>query len=202
MTPGAPPKQAQAHRLFVAVYPPAPVLTHLTQALADLHLGRAVAAGVNVRLAPRERWHLTVAFLGDVAPDRVPDVRDALGKAVAGWEDGAPRLCLAGGGRFGRGKFTVVWAGVGGEAELLSRLAATVRRQLRRARIPFDPKPFRPHLTIARPGDRLTPPEVAADLAALRAYQGPFWTVRKLRLMRSHLGPDPVHEPVATFLLG
>jgi 2'-5' RNA ligase len=189
-------------RLFVGVYPPEPALAHLARAVAGLHLGRAAAVGVNVRLAPRERWHLTVAFLGEVEPDRVPDARDALGKAVAGWEEAAPRLRLAGGGRFGRGKFTVLWAGAGGEVSSLTRLAGSVRHQLKRARVPFDHKPFRPHLTLARPSGRLSPTEVAADLAVLRAYQGPFWTVDGLRLVRSHLGPDPVHEPIAEFGLG
>jgi RNA 2',3'-cyclic 3'-phosphodiesterase len=189
-------------RLFVAVYPPAPALAHLAGVVARMHLGRAATVGVNVRLAPRERWHLTVAFLGDVAPDRVPDALDALGKAVAGWEARAPRVRLAGGGRFGRGKFTIVWTGVGGEEASLTLLADSVRRQLKRARVPFDHKPFRPHLTLARPSGRLSPTEVAADLAVLRAYQGPFWTVDELRLVRSHLGPDPVYEPLATLPLG
>lgn len=189
-------------RLFVAVYPPAPALAHLAGVVAGMHLGRAATVGVNVRLAPRERWHLTVAFLGDVAPDRAPDAQDALGKAAAGWQEAPPRLRLAGGGRFGRGKFTVVWAGVGHDVAAMTRLADSVRRQLKRARVPFDHKPFRPHLTLARPSGRLTPTEVAADLAVLRAYQGPFWTVDELRLVRSHLGPDPVHEPLATLPLG
>jgi 2'-5' RNA ligase len=189
-------------RLFVGVYPPAPACAHLASVLAGLHLGRAASVGVNVRLAPRERWHVTVAFLGDVDPVRLPDAQDALGKVVAGWQEPPPRLRLAGGGRFGRGPFTVVWAGIGGDVTSLGTLARSVRRQLRRARLPFDDKPFRPHLTLARPSGRLSPAEVAADLAVLRAYQGPSWTVTELRLVRSQLGPDPVHEPVARLPLG
>jgi 2'-5' RNA ligase len=200
-------------RLFVGVYPPEPACAHLASVLAGLHLGQAGCArgakagggapvGVNVRLAPRERWHLTVAFLGDVDPVRVPDAADALGKVAAGWQEPPPRLRLAGGGRFGRGPFTIVWAGVGGDVTSLGTLARSVRRQLKRARLPFDHKPFRPHLTLARPGGRLSPAEVAADLAVLRAYQGPFWTVEELRLVRSQLGPNPVHEPIARLPLG
>jgi RNA 2',3'-cyclic 3'-phosphodiesterase len=188
-------------RLFVAAFPPAPVLDDLAELVNGLHLGRAVAAGVNVRLAPPERWHLTMAFLGDVDPIRVPDARDALGKAVAGWSATAPELRLAGGGRFGRGRFTIMWAGVGGDVAAVTLLAKSVRRQLKRARLPFDDKPFRPHLTLARPSGRLGPAEVAADLAALRAYQGPSWTVGELQLVRSHLGPDPGYETVGVFEL-
>jgi 2'-5' RNA ligase len=39
--------------------------------------------------------------------------------------------------------------------------------------------------------------DLAADLAALRAYEGPAWTVDAVHLVRSHLGPEPLHERVA-----
>lgn len=189
------------YRLFVAVYPPAEAVAHLTGFLAGLHLGRAAAAAVNARLAPPERWHLTAAFLGDVDEARVSDVDTALAKAVAGWDAPAPRVRLAGGGRFGRGRFSIVWTGVDGEVAALRALAQGVRRQLKRARLPLDRKPFRPHLTLARPGDRLSAAELAEDLAGLAAYQGPSWTIEELRLIRSHLGPNPVHENLASFAL-
>ncbi len=189
-------------RLFVAVYPPEPALAHLAAVVAGTHLGRAEAAGVNVRLAPRDRWHITLAFLGEVGAARVPDAQDALGKAVAGWQAAAPRLRLAGGGRFGRGRFTIVWTGIAGDLAPMTDLAKAVRRQLKRARLPFDPKPFRPHLTLARPSGRLSPTEVAADLATLGGYQGPPWTVDELRLVRSHMGPDPAYEQLASCNVG
>jgi RNA 2',3'-cyclic 3'-phosphodiesterase len=188
-------------RLFVAAYPPEPALAHLAAVVAATHLGRAEAAGINARLAARDRWHITLAFLGEVDPARISDAQDALGKAVAGWQPPAPRLRLAGGGRFGRGKFTILWTGIAGDVAPMTDLAKAVRRQLKRARLPFDPKPFRPHLTLARPSGRLSPTEVAADLATLGGYQGPPWTVNELRLVRSRMGPNPVYEPLATFAL-
>ena len=66
-----------------------------------------------------------------------------------------------------------------------------------RARFPRDNKQFRPHLTIARPGDRLTADELAGDLALLDGYQGPKWTVDRILLMRSHLGPHPTYDVMA-----
>lgn len=177
------------YRLFVAAYPPEPALDSLADFLATLHLGRS-----GVRRTPPERWHVTLAFLGDIDEARVSDVEATLGKLEA-----APaELRLAGGGRFGRGKFTIVWTGVDGP---VAPLAQAVRRQLRRSRIRYDRKPFRPHLTLARPGGRLSPAELAADLAALSTYHGPFWTVDELRLVRSHLGPDPVHETLSSYHL-
>jgi 2'-5' RNA ligase len=57
-------------RLFVAAYPPEPACAHLAAAVDALAVGRAAAAGVNARLAPRANWHVTLAFLGDVPDER------------------------------------------------------------------------------------------------------------------------------------
>jgi RNA 2',3'-cyclic 3'-phosphodiesterase len=183
-------------RLFVAVYPAAPVLDDLAGTLAGLHLARAADSGTNVRLAPREQWHLTLAFLGDVPDGRAGDAAAAVDRAVAGFEP--PTLRLSGAGRFGRGRFTILWAGIGGQVAELKGLARSVHRELKRARLPRDDRVYRPHLTLARPGDRLPAPEISADLEVLRAYQSPEWTVEELRLVRSYLGPHPRYETLHT----
>lgn len=191
-------------RLFVAVYPPESALDHLAAAVGRLRLGRAAAGGTNVRLAGRPLWHVTLVFLGEVADDRAPAAAEAVRDGVARWRAASatpPVLRLAGGGRFGRGRASVVWIGLAGEIDPLYQLTRTVRRSLRAARLGFDRKPFRPHLTIARPGDRLPATELATDLAALAGYQGPAWPVERLRLVRSFPGPNPVHEPVAEILV-
>jgi 2'-5' RNA ligase len=190
-------------RLFVAAYPPASAREHLGALVDDLAVGRAAAAGVNARLAVRETWHVTVAFLGEVPDARRGDVEAALDRAVAGWrarrDGGAPRLSLGGGGRFGRGRFTVLWVGMGGEVAALADLGTRARKGLKRARLPYDDKPFKPHLTIARPGDRV---DVVGDVAALKSYAGPEWALDEIRLMRSHLGPKPTYDELATWQLG
>jgi RNA 2',3'-cyclic 3'-phosphodiesterase len=191
-------------RLFGAVYPSPAACADLGLAVDALAVGRAAAAGTNTRLAGRPNWHLTVAFLGDVPEERLGDVRTAFDHAVSGWgkdSDAPPRLRLAGGGRFGRGRFTVLWVGVGGEVGRMAALGRTVRRQLRRARLPYDEKPMRPHLTLARPGDRLDPEAIAGDVAALNAYEGPWWTADELVLVSSHLGPKPSYDRLASWPL-
>lgn len=193
MSPTAP---AAVQRLFVAVDPPAYAVDHLSAVVSTLHVARARA-----RLADSARWHLTVAFLGDVPDDRVPGVRDALAAAAAGPSARAHELRIAGGGKFGGRSGTVIWAGVDGEVDRLRQLARGVGRSLRAARFTLDHRPYRPHLTIARPGDRLDRSQLAEDVATLAAYQGPLWPVTHLRLIRSDLGPDPRHTPLATYLL-
>lgn len=207
-------------RLFVAVYPPEPVCADLGAVVDTLAVGRAADSGVNARLAPRANWHLTLVFLGDVPDRRCADVALALSAGVEHWKATArataasppptprpppapptppgppapPTLWIGGGGRFGRGRFTILWAGVHGDIGPLRALDKQVRRQLRRARLPYDDKPLKPHLTLARPGDRV---DVVDDIAALDTYRGPEWTVTGLCLVRSHPGPRPTYDRMA-----
>jgi RNA 2',3'-cyclic 3'-phosphodiesterase len=189
-------------RLFVAAYPPEAAAGHLAAAVDTLAVGRAAADGVNARLAARDTWHVTLAFLGEVADERRPDVEAALGRGIAGWQaqrrGGPPELRLAGGGRFGRGRFTILWIGLDGDVDALTGLGRALRRELKRIRVECDRRPFRPHLTLARPGDRV---DVRDDIAALNAYAGPPWPVEEVRLMRSHLGPKPTYDQLASWSL-
>ncbi len=184
-------------RLFIAAYPPPSALDHLADALTGTRLGAAAAAGTNVRLVRRHLWHVTVAFLGEVADHRVATVTEAVREGVRRWRaDGGtpPVLRLAGAGRFGRGPSTVLWVGLSGEVDAFRSLGLAVRAALRRRRLPFDTKPLHPHLTLARPGGRLPADDIAADLATLGSYEGPEWRVDQLAVVSSRPGPTPVHE--------
>jgi 2'-5' RNA ligase len=182
-------------RLFVAVYPPADACADLGAVVARLAVGQPQEPGHSLGLQPPDRWHITLAFLGEVPDKRLDNAREAVRSAVQ--TGPAPALRVAGGGHFGRRRFVTLWAGVRGELDALGDLAGAVRRELRRARLPYDRKPLRPHLTLARPGERLAPDL----LAALDAYEGPLWTVEEVRLVRSYPGPHPVYEPVGQFTL-
>ncbi|MBM0232939.1 RNA 2',3'-cyclic phosphodiesterase [Micromonospora sp. STR1_7] len=191
-------------RLFVAVHPSVEAVNHLGARVARLRVGAATAAGVNVRLADPARLHLTLAFLGVVEAARLVEVESALGLAAEWFRDGrdsAPRLSLGGGGRFGRDRSTVLWVDLRGDVEALRVLARLIRSRLRHARLPCDEKPFRPHLTVARPGDRMALADVEADVTTLDAYQGPTWSATELLLVRSHLGPRPRYERLAAWPL-
>lgn len=90
----------------------------------------------------RENLHITLAFIGELD-------RARLGDAIAA--AGAIRLArfdftVGGAGSFG----DLIWLGVKeGEAEL-RRLSSAVTAECRARNIGTDPKPFSPHLTIAR----------------------------------------------------
>jgi 2'-5' RNA ligase len=180
-------------RLFIAAYPTPRVIQHLGEFLPRLAIAREPEPGKSLRLAPPEQWHVTLAFIGEVPDGSMSAARDAM-RSV---EVPAMTLRVGGGGRFGRGRFTTVWAGLRGDVEKLDELALATRKALKRARLPFDPRPYNAHLTLARPGDRLPPEDVSADIFALSRYEGPDWFVEDVRLMRSQLGPKPRYDVVA-----
>ncbi|MFI7552265.1 RNA 2',3'-cyclic phosphodiesterase [Micromonospora sediminimaris] len=197
-------------RLFTAIYPPADAVAHLTAQVTGLRLAAASAAGTNVRLVDPTKAHLTLAFLGDVEAARLTEVRQALGAAVDDARGGAvlgaglagpPVLRLGGGGRFGWGRSTVLWVDVRGEVTRLGALAGAVRVALATAGLPSDERPFRPHLTIARPGDRLPHADIEADLATLDAYLGPPWPAEELVLVQSQPGPPSRYHHVTAWPL-
>jgi 2'-5' RNA ligase len=184
----------EVRRLFVCVDPSPDAVEHLGAVVDILAVARANVEGHSTRLAARDRWHITLAFLGDVRVDRVDRAAAALDRA---WADAEPvAIRFAGGGTFGRGRFAILWAGLDGDVAGLRTASQALRRELRRARLPFDPKPFRPHLTISRPGTRVDPAEIAGDVTILQGYEGPLWTVNEAHLVSSVLGPRPVYTVV------
>jgi len=122
-------------RLFVAVWPPDDVIDLLAR------LARPELAGV--RWTTREQWHVTLRFLGQIAPADVGEATDAFGRIdVAGAgavsaEMGPATAC------FGRGILQVPVRGLGELARVTVEATAGVGQ-------PPDDRAFHGHLTLAR----------------------------------------------------
>jgi 2'-5' RNA ligase len=175
-------------RLFVAVFPPDDVRRDLHRRLIAASDGGGRPSHVSdgggalpelprrrrggVRLTDIDKWHVTLAFLGEVPAERLPDVERAL-DAVTVPKD--VELRLRGGGQFGRGRSSVLWADVDGD---LVPLHAEVHEKLEAAGLPHDDRAFTPHLTVAYAQD-------AAVRRALSDYCGPSWTLHEIALVRS-----------------
>ena len=162
-------------RTFVAVRPPAEAVAHLRAVLPRWPS------------AP-ERWHLTLAFLGELAQPL--ELEDELREVCAA----APALSLqlAGSGTFGRNG--PVWVGVRGDVPDLAALAGDVAQACRARGIDVERRPYRPHLTVGRRG-RPSP-------RALASYEGPTWSASEVELVISRLGPTVQHEVVGRYPLG
>jgi len=137
-------------RLFAALLPPDDVLAELADAVAALRL---TADDARLRWTERVNWHITLAFYGEVAEDRLPGLRERLARTAG---RGRPlRLRVAGGGRFGD---RALWAGLTGGAEEdgepadeLRRLAASCAAAGRHTGLgTAEARHFRAHVTLAR----------------------------------------------------
>lgn len=110
-------------------------------------VARRLSASLEGRFLDRSTYHLTLAFLGDIDDAEASRAMDALDAACAGVA--AVPLAPDGLGKFGRPTDATLWLGVAPDTALMS-LAERVREELAARDVPFDPKPFRPHVTLGR----------------------------------------------------
>ncbi len=120
-------------RLFVGLRP-----SEEFRAALSVLQSRLQSAGVAARYLDSSNLHLTLAFIGEW-PENVSAILPPVEQPFT--------LTLSGIGLFPEAK--VIWAGVQKSAAL-DHLAQQVREKLTAADIPFDPKPFVPHITLGR----------------------------------------------------
>ena len=165
--------------------------------LANLQSHLEVCAG----RFPGARWtdassrHITLKFLGSAPARRLSEVEGCCAVAASGSEP--CELRLEGLGAFPRpAGATVLWAGVGDDGGMLTRLAGELDGAL--APLGFSPeqRPFVAHVTLARfrRPTRLELPELTPI--------GPF-SMTQIGLFQSHLSPRGArYTALATFALG
>ena len=155
-------------RLFVGLRPSdefRAALSSVQESLRD--------AGVAARYYPCSNLHMTLAFIGEW-PENIAGILPPVEQPFS--------LTLSRAGIFPEAK--VLWAGVM-PSEALEQLAQRVRMNLAKAGIPFDPKPFVPHITLAR---KPVVPE-GLDLASVRIPSA-VMTVSEVSLYRSDREKD------------
>ena len=114
-------------------------------------LARVLGASVEGRFLPRDTYHLTLAFLGDIDDAEAARAMDAIDEACDKLRESEEPVLLApdGLGKFGRPHDATLWLGIV-KSPSLDALAANLREALRACALPFDDKPFLPHITLAR----------------------------------------------------
>jgi 2'-5' RNA ligase len=143
------------------------------------------------RFAEADGWHLTLAFLGSVAPDRVEPL---VGRVATVLDSHAPFVVHGGDlGGFPRGsRSRVLWYGINDDERSLAALA----RDIRAAAGLADDQAFHPHVTLARSRDRRGAPLPKASGEAPAAEM----PISEVALFRSHLGPRPASYDALTRL--
>lgn len=92
-----------------------------------------------------ENLHLTLTFLGEVVPDKVGKVKQAMDKVVA-----KPfALTISSLGYFQRREGDIYWLGIEKSATLLS-IYNQLSKSLIQAGFPLEKREYKPHLTLGR----------------------------------------------------
>jgi 2'-5' RNA ligase len=169
--------------VFFALWPPEAVARQLAGIAADY------SQAVGGRPTRRETIHLTLAFLGDVAVERLPKLQRVAGEVHAA----AFELTLD---RFGVWQHNrLFWGGCATPPALLE-LTGTLSKRLLAAdfSVADGKRPFTPHVTLVRKLVRFD--------VALRVAEALSWPCREFVLVRSRLsaaGSD--YEVLARFPL-
>jgi 2'-5' RNA ligase len=189
-----PPGSSLLMRTFLAIDVP----DRLRPALSAVQHRDAADRGRLRWMAP-STFHITMRFLGATAEEQVAPVAEALAAKLATF---APfSLTLSGGGAFPSAqKPRVLWAGIRGDVEALTAIAAALEEVVREAGFPPDEKRFHPHVTIGRVQDG-RPRGTAARLEQIGDL-GSF-DVDEVIWFRSDSGPNcMIYTPIRRLRIG
>lgn len=176
--------EARARRVFFALWPDAEAIAHLSALACNL------AAGGGSRLIRAESLHLTLAFVGAVAPGRVAQLEEiAAGVRAAAFDLSLDRL----GFWPQRG---ILWAGCRQSPAPLGRLRESLVAALRAAGFAIDHGSAAghvPHLTLARRVRCASLPRLGTPIR---------WRVGEFALVESHLNSSAAsYATLASFAL-
>lgn len=152
----------------------------------------AEVCGPDLRLVGREQLHVTVRFLGEVAPQQASDLATAI-------EDTPPfevSAALAPAGTFGSAARTsVAWLGLTIDAPEV--ILEAVDQAIRQAGLEPSEQPWRPHLTLARVRRQVAATRrraIAEAVANLPAPPADSLRLRSVSLYHSVLGNRAPHH--------
>ena len=175
-------------RVFVAVGISAEAREQLISVMERIR--RDVPQGI--QWANPDGLHLTLKFLGNIPASAVTPLLECLGPVGANVSPFP--LQLAGLGMFpNRRKPRVLWAGVGGALDSLSRLQLAAEGAVNGLGYPPEQRPFRPHITLGRPRRSVSDAQLARIGSAVSALPPPHpivWQTESVDVMRSDLHPS------------
>jgi len=158
-------------RVFFALWPDADVARQFDEA------GHQAQRALGGRRMRRDTLHLTLAFIGETAAERLEALRAIAGAIrLPAFDLSFDRMqCLA--------RKKIFWASASRIPDALRDLAATLARQLDAAGFRTEDRPFAAHVTLLRHARCDGAPRRAGDLCIA-------WPVRDFVLVESDLQPD------------
>ncbi|HEV8699610.1 MAG TPA: RNA 2',3'-cyclic phosphodiesterase [Candidatus Limnocylindrales bacterium] len=200
---GDPHAGVPGRRLFVGVPLPDAAAKAVAAIVDEVRAAGLPDGARDVRWVRLDGLHLTLRFLGPTPEGLVGPTAEAV-TAVARAADGPVELELTGAGTFPRAaRPRALWIGVAGATDALDRLAKLTERHLVAAGWPPEPRPYRPHLTLARSDGVSVGPLVAGRLVAAMTGRSIPCTIEHIGLFESVTGGGPArYVPVALEGLG
>lgn len=143
----------------------------------------------NIRWVPVANIHLTLKFLGDIDPSRVPAINarlDAVARSIPCFT-----LTAEGVGVFPNlRQARVFWVGFSGVNKPLEALQQKLESGLETLGFKREPRAFRAHLTIGRSRQRTDSKALGALLEPLKTEVSDSFGVDQIRLYQSVLTPS------------
>jgi RNA 2',3'-cyclic 3'-phosphodiesterase len=176
-------------RTFIAIELPVFIKTAITEIQEKL---RRKISGI--RWTSPDNIHLTLAFLGDVSPEDIVRIREALSGAVT---TVAPFFLSARGlGAFpGLSRPRVIWTGIGGEAGCLDALSHALNDHLETTGFPTEKRQFAGHLTLGRAKHNVDVMGLVDCVKEMKDFETRPFAVNEAVLMKSDLRPaGPVYS--------
>jgi 2'-5' RNA ligase len=173
-------------RLFFALWPAEGLRHELAR--------RARALEGRLRPVTADNVHLTLRFLGETEPERIPALLEGARRTMVG-----PPLDLwvQGGGAFPPRRPRVLWAGVHGQTEVLVERALALEREV--VALGWEPEryPYTPHVTVARVKGRV--PRRTVEALAQWPRLGALDSTR-IGLFRSELSSEGARYSVIEWI--
>ncbi len=184
-------------RLFVAMELPEFVKESLSRLQKEIR-----QSGFPAKWSAAENIHLTLTFLGDTPASRLDDIERQLANAAAGF----PPISVWAAGLSvfpGVKRPRVLWTGVRGETDRLSRLQNRVEDHLSAIGFDKEDRAFTPHLTLARFKGSVDPEKIISVITRYGDFLSASFAAGDLCLFESRLTPrGPVYTRLQTHLLG
>ncbi len=175
-------------RSFIAIELPDEIKTELKRLQDALKAGNPSW----LKWVGTDSIHLTLKFLGDITSDKIEEITMAITDAANGI--GQFSLKMEGLGTFPNLKrIQVVWVGLSGDLDKLSRLQQQIEANMAILGYPEEGREFTPHLTLARVRYQPLPAELQKFtqlLSSTRVLNTGKIEVKAVNLMKSQLTPQ------------
>jgi len=177
-------------RAFIAIELSDPIKVSLSSLITTLR-SKEHHSTKYVKWVDPQEIHLTLKFLGNIAPDQVPRIIEAITPSA---QSLCPlKLQLGKLGVFPNLQRTrVIWVAVTGEVKPLITLQKDIDQALAPLGFPREGRSFSPHLTLGRLREQATPTErssIGSLISATEIEDGPTLEVAEICLIRSTLTP-------------